>query len=612
MVHLLKISNSRCFHVRHFEDDEDDDNEKGAGSSDEGKEFRNNVIKREFKKRQRRTSSRSQTTTEPEAPSWDCPLKEASNFTHIRGLSVKARQHCLSIIQTALKANVRECGEIDNLNTLLHQAERRSIDVEYDIFLKSKVHTTYRANCVKKANEIKESTKKSVKFDPVQAAEVPGNKELVQPRLIAEDTIYADDDELDDDDIFSMVQPSNQPSTSKPLASRSVNDTKKRAGRPSSFVTALELAQSGSDTEMLGVSNQRSSDSDFGNRKRKPTFVTARHMLSTTSTTTVKDNVSNSNFDSQSTKDDKTSKHKSSKKSPSKRHKDEPKLNTKPPKEKKAKKSSEEPSKLRTKRRHKIQSTSITSFFKRDADVEIPSKASPSDQEFQARKVPERRPKPPPSPPLPTFQALPKRGGLETESSTDSNSFSALVRKRFLDGGDLSASAKKPKIDLDYDDMNHFGTDIIDDDVYHDEFIEDEALCEAMDESKPEDLVKSSEFTRASEMVTKIDGEKHSQHTNGYKVDDTVECQLGHTEENYDFNDFENSSKDTHVDPFVKEQAIDVDLQTTTAPPPFENKSKHHKSKTKSPKGKVKHVANVVVKYLSPYLSDGRITNKVY
>lgn len=519
----------------------DDNDSRDSISDDDGKDFRNNLIKNEFKKRKPRSSSSRQSITEQEAPSWDCPLKEASNFAHIRGLSVKARQHCLNIIQAALKDNVRECSDSPNINSLLHQAESRSIDLEYDIFLKSKIHTTYRANCVKKANEIKESTKKGSRYDPVQAAELPVKKELVQPRLIAEDTIYADEDELDDEDeIFSMVRSNDEPAGNEALVSRSVVEGKKRTGRTSSFVTARELA-SGSDGESFSNYGKASnyaeihSDSDFDNHKRKPTFVTARHMLSSTSTTTVSDSVSitANNVSNSVDKDDKASRHKSSKEdkisrhqssdcrklkqkssktSPTKHIKEESERSLKHHKDKKSKKLSEGTSKLHTMRKNKVKSASITSFFKREPDSDGVSSASvlndnrANDKKIEAEKRRLKSLTKTPSPPLATFCAVPKRTGVNTDSSSDETSCSELVRKRFLDVGNFSSVSKKPKIHLDDDvGVDNFATVIpIDDDddcdVYHDNLVDNEITFD--DDKGPEELQPASNYSVETVAIT--------------------------------------------------------------------------------------------------------------
>lgn len=680
-----------CSLSRHFEDDEGD-SDKTSEAEDDGKDFRQNLIKTEFKKRNRRPSSRSQSTTEPEAPSWDCPLKEASNFTHIRGLSVKARQHCLNIIESALKENARECGIISELNALLHQAERRAVDLEYEVFLKSKIHTTYRANCIKKANEIKESTKKGKEYDAGKSTESPVKKELVHPRLIAEDTIYADEDEIDDDDeIFSMVHPTDQPVKREPMAAKSGIETKKRTGKPSPFVSALEMHTSGSDFKRFSDNSRKDSESDLDRKKRakkkKGAFVTASHMLSRTSSAENASKSPKKEKLGQSRKNIgetskcirekigktseciRTSKVESkpykSKTSSSQRVKNEVDTNY-PSKEKTLRKLSEEKSKLRTKRKNKVKSASITSFFKQDVSSKDDEKSALVSEVGQETSMLETWSGSPSStPPLPMFNDPPHGGGVVPDTSTEDNSFSALVRKRFLDGANSSncgASFKKPKLNSN-DDVPQFidlSTDAIGDDIYSDEFIDDE--LNSAGERNRENFGKSSEFVRASEMVPTMGGHSITELSEGArtlevvstidedpeklsdvaitsKTDDNVENlgELSGSLREYEIESTNgNSAKKVHSnDDHKHKNKINLTTSDVKENSPVENKkdstfeydflpstmappsaqmppsSNHAKSRTKSPKGNVKQVANVVVKYLSPYLTDGRITTKV-
>ncbi|KAK3730044.1 hypothetical protein QZH41_009558 [Actinostola sp. cb2023] len=586
------------YEIKHFEEDASD---REQDNSDDEKNFRQKVVKNEFKKR-KRAPSRSRSTSEPEAPSWDCPLKEASNFVHIRGLSVKARQHCFNIIQTALKDNAKECKDFDDLNVILHEAKQKAIDLEYEIFLKSKVHTTYRANVLKKANEIKDSTKKGLAYNPCQATATPVKKET-QPRSIAEDTIYADDDELDDDDdIFSATTTG---ANSSLACSRSGMEAKKRTIKPSSFISALELA-SGSEYELDLLSDNNRYQQDSGSdierkpvttQKLKPAFVTARHMLSSSSTTN--DSMSNSSGNTGC---------EASRRSSTKRNEIE---RTKPAEGKKPHKSSSHSSKLRTKRKNKTKSTSITRFFIRDMEQESTTNAtstmvSESGQTTHAA-LPVSSRVLSASPTLPTFTA----SSTSLKSSEKAERSSTSVGKRSIDTGHSSNLSKKLKLQFEQEmqQFDEFSNEIVEDELcYKNDFIEDD--FQSVNHRNRDILGKTSGFVRASEV-----NERESYLLGENEL--SPSCNVdSHKSKGLHNHSVEFRIKTSSTETF-QETGIHADYLPTMTTPSIAVKkpssSKHLKTKTKSStssKGTVKHVADVVVKYLSPYLSDGRIANK--
>ena len=52
----------------------------------------------------------------------------------------------------------------DDLDDLLDLARHTAIDLEYIVFRKSRVHTTYHANMVKEANKVKSATTQEILF----------------------------------------------------------------------------------------------------------------------------------------------------------------------------------------------------------------------------------------------------------------------------------------------------------------------------------------------------------------------------------------------------------------------------------------------------------------
>nr|XP_015211973.1 PREDICTED: ATP-dependent DNA helicase Q5 isoform X1 [Lepisosteus oculatus] len=85
-------------------------------------------------------------------PDPDCPLREAS-CQRIPRLTVKAREHCLAMLEEALSSHQRAaaCSSSDPRSS--------AIDMEYEVFRLSKSANLYKATMLKKVTEIKKGEK---------------------------------------------------------------------------------------------------------------------------------------------------------------------------------------------------------------------------------------------------------------------------------------------------------------------------------------------------------------------------------------------------------------------------------------------------------------------
>ncbi|XP_075033926.1 ATP-dependent DNA helicase Q5 isoform X2 [Mixophyes fleayi] len=86
-------------------------------------------------------------------PSEDCLLKDGAN-DKIPKLTVKAREHCLKMLEEALSKNVQGT---DNLHRT--DVASSAVDLEYDVFRSSKMSNLYKAAVLKKVSEINKASK---------------------------------------------------------------------------------------------------------------------------------------------------------------------------------------------------------------------------------------------------------------------------------------------------------------------------------------------------------------------------------------------------------------------------------------------------------------------
>ncbi|NP_001135548.1 ATP-dependent DNA helicase Q5 [Xenopus tropicalis] len=122
---------------------DDDDDEGGAAESAED---RKRVWNSFYQKQMNLRKSKELEDFIP--PSDDCPLKDASS-DKIPKLTVKAREHCLNILEEALAKNARAAAAEHRTDV-----ESCAVDLEYEVFRSSKLCNLYKAAIVKKVKEI--------------------------------------------------------------------------------------------------------------------------------------------------------------------------------------------------------------------------------------------------------------------------------------------------------------------------------------------------------------------------------------------------------------------------------------------------------------------------
>ncbi|XP_074080666.1 ATP-dependent DNA helicase Q5 isoform X2 [Macrotis lagotis] len=81
-------------------------------------------------------------------PDDDCPLKEASS-RKIPRLTVKAREHCLKMLEEALSNNLQTVCTAERTDQ-----QARAVELEYEAFQSTKMANLYKANVLKKVAEI--------------------------------------------------------------------------------------------------------------------------------------------------------------------------------------------------------------------------------------------------------------------------------------------------------------------------------------------------------------------------------------------------------------------------------------------------------------------------
>ncbi|KAG8446356.1 hypothetical protein GDO86_013987 [Hymenochirus boettgeri] len=144
------------------------------------------------------------------APSEDCTLKDACN-DKIPRLTVKAREHCLKMLEEALTKNV-QAAEAEHCTDVASVA----VDLEYEVFRNSKASNLYKAAVLKKVSEINKALKDG---------ELHGALEFGKS---TQKTESSEDSATD-----GFVQ-----------ASQVLKLKRKRVGAPSSFQSASELLRS--------------------------------------------------------------------------------------------------------------------------------------------------------------------------------------------------------------------------------------------------------------------------------------------------------------------------------------------------------------------------------
>ncbi|KAK2497554.1 LOW QUALITY PROTEIN: hypothetical protein MC885_014519, partial [Smutsia gigantea] len=128
--------------------------EGSGGSGDEG---RDEAHKREwtlfYQKQMSLRKGKEPKIEEFVPPDEDCPLKEASS-RKIPRLTVKAREHCLGLLEEALRGNHQATSTTDG-----PALQARAVELEHKVFRNAKAASLYKASVLKKVAEIHRASK---------------------------------------------------------------------------------------------------------------------------------------------------------------------------------------------------------------------------------------------------------------------------------------------------------------------------------------------------------------------------------------------------------------------------------------------------------------------
>ncbi|KYO31154.1 ATP-dependent DNA helicase Q5 isoform A [Alligator mississippiensis] len=128
--------------------------EGSGGSGDEaGEESRKREWNNFYKKQMSLRKGREPEKEAFVAPDESCPLKDASS-RKISKLTVKAREHCLKMLEEALSSN-QKAAPVENGS----DPHTCAVEMEYQVFRTSKMANSYKATVLKKVAEINKASK---------------------------------------------------------------------------------------------------------------------------------------------------------------------------------------------------------------------------------------------------------------------------------------------------------------------------------------------------------------------------------------------------------------------------------------------------------------------
>nr|XP_008249172.1 ATP-dependent DNA helicase Q5 isoform X1 [Oryctolagus cuniculus] len=135
--------------------------DEGSGGS--GDEAKDEAHKREwnlfYQKQMNLRKGKDPKTEEFVPPDEDCPLEEASS-RKIPRLTVKAREHCLGLLEEALSSNRQATGTSDGASLLA-----KAVELEHEMFRNAKMANLYKASVLKKVAEIHKASKDGQLYD---------------------------------------------------------------------------------------------------------------------------------------------------------------------------------------------------------------------------------------------------------------------------------------------------------------------------------------------------------------------------------------------------------------------------------------------------------------
>ncbi|XP_054526651.1 ATP-dependent DNA helicase Q5 isoform X3 [Pan troglodytes] len=135
--------------------------DEGSGGS--GYEGRDEAHKREwnlfYQKQMQLRKGKDPKIEEFVPPDENCPLKEASS-RRIPRLTVKAREHCLRLLEEALSSNRQSTRTTDEADL-----RAKAMELEHETFRNAKVANLYKASVLKKVADIHRASKDGQPYD---------------------------------------------------------------------------------------------------------------------------------------------------------------------------------------------------------------------------------------------------------------------------------------------------------------------------------------------------------------------------------------------------------------------------------------------------------------
>ncbi|XP_048221877.1 ATP-dependent DNA helicase Q5 [Perognathus longimembris pacificus] len=135
--------------------------DEGSGGS--GDEVRDEAHKREwnlfYKKQMSLRKGKDPKAEEFIPPDENCPLKDASS-SKIPRLTVKAREHCLRLLEEALSSNRQAAGSPAGADL-----QASAVELEHETFQNAKMANLYKASVLKKVAEIHKASKDGQLYD---------------------------------------------------------------------------------------------------------------------------------------------------------------------------------------------------------------------------------------------------------------------------------------------------------------------------------------------------------------------------------------------------------------------------------------------------------------
>ncbi|XP_066472581.1 ATP-dependent DNA helicase Q5 isoform X2 [Tiliqua scincoides] len=146
---------------------DEDSGSVGEASEDNQKKEWNNFYKKQMKLRKGKEPEKDDFVP----PDPNCPLKDASS-RKIARITVKAREHCLKMLEEALRSNQQAVLTSNGSDPLAC-----AVEMEYGAFQANKMANMYKATVLKKVAEINKASKDGELYSTL-ALEVNGNSKV--------------------------------------------------------------------------------------------------------------------------------------------------------------------------------------------------------------------------------------------------------------------------------------------------------------------------------------------------------------------------------------------------------------------------------------------------